>query len=193
MPESPDEEPKQFVTAKEEIEVEPEPAIASEPLLPEVVLADRFESDEVPKETPVVSEVPLSEKPLPVEAAAEPLEDVISEPVAAAAEPVEAVAAEGVSPAVSGEVISDGGTTPNMGRSGTDGRRSGLKALSEGTLLNNRYRIVKKIGGGGMGAVYLAIRPRTSAALSVRSRRWSSRTSRKSSRKRPSRISNANR
>ena len=31
-----------------------------------------------------------------------------------------------------------------------------LKPLSDGTLLNNRYEIVRKIGGGGMGAVYLA-------------------------------------
>jgi len=51
--------------------------------------------------------------------------------------------------------VGDQGTTPNF-ESTTDGKRSGLKPLSEGTLLNNRYDIVKKIGGGGMGAVYLA-------------------------------------
>ncbi|MEJ7846800.1 MAG: protein kinase [Pyrinomonadaceae bacterium] len=39
----------------------------------------------------------------------------------------------------------------------TDGKkRSKLKPLTEGTMLNNRYEIVRKIGGGGMGAVYLA-------------------------------------
>src|SRR5690606_35971806 len=39
----------------------------------------------------------------------------------------------------------------------SDGRRSAkLKPLPEGTVLNNRYEIVRKIGGGGMGAVYLA-------------------------------------
>jgi eukaryotic-like serine/threonine-protein kinase len=38
----------------------------------------------------------------------------------------------------------------------TDSKRSGLKPLSAGTVLNNRYEIIKKIGGGGMGAVYLA-------------------------------------
>jgi serine/threonine protein kinase len=48
-------------------------------------------------------------------------------------------------------------TEPNIGKSDTDGRRSAkLKPLSEGTLLNGRYEIVRKIGGGGMGAVYLA-------------------------------------
>ena len=48
-------------------------------------------------------------------------------------------------------------TTPNIGKSETDGKKSSkLKPLEEGTILNNRYEIVRKIGGGGMGAVYLA-------------------------------------
>lgn len=48
-------------------------------------------------------------------------------------------------------------TTPNIGKVDTDGSSSQkLKPLDEGTLLNSRYEIVRKIGGGGMGAVYLA-------------------------------------
>jgi len=48
-------------------------------------------------------------------------------------------------------------TTPNMAKGDTDGRKAAkLKPLDEGTILNNRYEIVRKIGGGGMGAVYLA-------------------------------------
>lgn len=49
------------------------------------------------------------------------------------------------------------GTVSGIGTSDTDGRRSAkLKQLPEGTILNARYEIVRKIGGGGMGAVYLA-------------------------------------
>lgn len=48
-------------------------------------------------------------------------------------------------------------TTPNIGGSGdTDGKKAKLKPLDEGTILNGRYEIIRKIGGGGMGAVYLA-------------------------------------
>jgi serine/threonine protein kinase len=48
-------------------------------------------------------------------------------------------------------------TTPNIGNTDTDGRKAAkLKPLDEGTILNSRYEIVRKIGGGGMGAVYLA-------------------------------------
>src|ERR1700720_4411965 len=38
----------------------------------------------------------------------------------------------------------------------TGGHRSAVKQLDPGTALNGRYEIVRRIGGGGMGAVYLA-------------------------------------
>jgi serine/threonine-protein kinase len=48
-------------------------------------------------------------------------------------------------------------TASGMGTVDTGGRRSAkLKPLEEGLVLNGRYEIVRKIGGGGMGAVYLA-------------------------------------
>jgi tRNA A-37 threonylcarbamoyl transferase component Bud32 len=53
--------------------------------------------------------------------------------------------------------ISRSHTSSGIGMVDTDGRRAvKLKPLEEGTLLNSRYEIVRKIGGGGMGAVYLA-------------------------------------
>lgn len=60
-----------------------------------------------------------------------------------------------VSPPVEEKVESY--TTPNIGENDTDGKKSAkLKPLEEGTVLNGRYEIIRKIGGGGMGAVYLA-------------------------------------
>jgi serine/threonine-protein kinase len=49
-------------------------------------------------------------------------------------------------------------TNPNIAVGiDTDGRnKAKLKPLDEGTILNQRYQIERKIGGGGMGAVYLA-------------------------------------
>ncbi|HEY2960777.1 MAG TPA: protein kinase [Pyrinomonadaceae bacterium] len=39
---------------------------------------------------------------------------------------------------------------------GTGGKRPAVKQLESNTILNSRYEIVRRIGGGGMGAVYLA-------------------------------------
>ena len=47
-------------------------------------------------------------------------------------------------------------TSPNVNAVDTGGKKTKLKTLSEGTVLNGRYEIIRKIGGGGMGAVYLA-------------------------------------
>lgn len=51
----------------------------------------------------------------------------------------------------------NGGETSNAIAADTGQKRPGLKILGEGTVLNSRYEIVRKIGGGGMGAVYLAL------------------------------------
>jgi serine/threonine-protein kinase len=62
-----------------------------------------------------------------------------------------------LSEAASGKMKSNTGSGLGTGSGDTDGKRgTKLKPLTEGTILNNRYEIVRKIGGGGMGAVYLA-------------------------------------
>ena len=45
-------------------------------------------------------------------------------------------------------------STPKEGTTG--GKRPSVKQLAANTVLNGRYEIVRRIGGGGMGAVYLA-------------------------------------
>jgi len=64
---------------------------------------------------------------------------------------------EAISQAIVPEENRNSQTSSAMGTVDTDGRRSAkLKPLEEGVVLNGRYEIVRKIGGGGMGAVYLA-------------------------------------
>jgi eukaryotic-like serine/threonine-protein kinase len=45
-------------------------------------------------------------------------------------------------------------STPKEGTTG--GHKPSVKQLASNTVLNGRYEIVRRIGGGGMGAVYLA-------------------------------------
>jgi eukaryotic-like serine/threonine-protein kinase len=95
-----------------------------------------------------------------------PVEEAEAE---AEAEPSSAPAEEAVlektimprSPKSTGEMReeeeSDNAQSPATMRSGsTGGRKTASKQLEAGTLLNGRYEIVRRIGGGGMGAVYLA-------------------------------------
>lgn len=69
----------------------------------------------------------------------------------------EGVAAPAEEPQSTGE-IAESEDLPSM-TSRADGskeKRSKPKALTAGKVLNSRYEIVRRIGGGGMGAVYLA-------------------------------------
>jgi serine/threonine-protein kinase len=64
-------------------------------------------------------------------------------------------------PSHTGEMQREGtgaGDAPPTARAGSTGGRqpSASKQLEAGTVLNGRYEIVRRIGGGGMGAVYLA-------------------------------------
>ncbi|HEY9405546.1 MAG TPA: protein kinase [Pyrinomonadaceae bacterium] len=77
-----------------------------------------------------------------------------SEPASAQAEtPSESIHVTGGGEGGGNKTNAVGGTS----RSGSTGRlRHQAKQLDPGTLLYSRYEIVRRIGGGGMGAVYLA-------------------------------------
>lgn len=59
-----------------------------------------------------------------------------------------------------GDLLGDGDTVPPVQpttrANNTSGKHSKAKQLEPGISLNGRYEIVRRIGGGGMGAVYLA-------------------------------------
>ncbi|PYS91202.1 MAG: hypothetical protein DMF64_13225 [Acidobacteria bacterium] len=89
-----------------------------------------------------------------VEAKAEHAEAAATTLVEPAAAPVEETAAPS---AVIGESAGAAQKPAATVRSGSTGRlRAPAKQLDAGTLLYSRYEIVRRIGGGGMGAVYLA-------------------------------------
>jgi eukaryotic-like serine/threonine-protein kinase len=48
------------------------------------------------------------------------------------------------------------GTSSARRKGTTGGHQPSIKQLDSGTVLNGRYEIARRIGGGGMGAVYLA-------------------------------------
>jgi len=52
--------------------------------------------------------------------------------------------------------IATPGKSPTPTEGTTGGKRPSVKQLAANTVLNGRYEIVRRIGGGGMGAVYLA-------------------------------------
>lgn len=64
-------------------------------------------------------------------------------------------APQDVRPADSGPPAPAHATTPAAGSSAT-AKPSRSQRLPTGVMLNGRYEIVRKVGGGGMGAVYLA-------------------------------------
>jgi eukaryotic-like serine/threonine-protein kinase len=56
-----------------------------------------------------------------------------------------------------GEIVESAEFSSATSRTGeVPERRTKPKALGAGKVLNNRYEVVRRIGGGGMGAVYLA-------------------------------------
>src|SRR5438552_10467512 len=94
-----------------------------------------------------------------IEATAKPAESPDEKPEAKP-DPARTNVSDQISPHSPGGLETDDvrvlSTTATKHKGTTGGPLPSVKQLDPGTVLNSRYEIVRRIGGGGMGAVYLA-------------------------------------
>lgn len=87
------------------------------------------------------------------EPAAEPAPEAVASP--ALEESLHPISSNSLGGSATGDMRVNATTsTPHKGSTG--GHQPLVKQLESGAVLNSRYEIVRRIGGGGMGAVYLA-------------------------------------
>ena len=127
----------------EPVEVQPETPPISEPPVKEVPVEEP-PAEESPAEEPPVEEPPAEE---------ESVEETPAPEMSATLEPAP-ISSESLGGSFTDNVQDAGTGTPQRSTGG--GHRANVKQLDPGTILNHRYEIVRRIGGGGMGAVYLA-------------------------------------
>ena len=124
--------------------------------------AETLEPEVTDDETPITAEQPVYEPPVDVAAPAAvanetpsasiPESSVVVEDIDTGERPISSSSLGG---SFTDNVRAPGSTgTPREGTTG--GHRPAVKQLAPNTVLNGRYEIVRRIGGGGMGAVYLA-------------------------------------
>ncbi|MGH9904084.1 MAG: hypothetical protein ACRD8U_00710, partial [Pyrinomonadaceae bacterium] len=83
-----------------------------------------------------------------------PKVDAVTEAAAEVPEP-KMISSDSLGGSATGDIVLS--STSSVQHTGTTGgRQPGIKQLDAGTVLNGRYEIARRIGGGGMGAVYLA-------------------------------------
>lgn len=107
--------------------------------------------------TPIVAETEAAAAPVAEMSAEEEAEKEVAEKnVNVTTAPEEGM----ISSSSLGGSATDGirvpGTSSTAHKGTTGGHQPAIKQLEAGTVLNGRYEIVRRIGGGGMGAVYLA-------------------------------------
>ncbi|HSD45480.1 MAG TPA: protein kinase [Pyrinomonadaceae bacterium] len=122
------------------------------------VAANFSEPLEVQPDTPPVADAPAAEAVEDQPIGDQPGEDQSVDSSAAAAELSATLEPTPISSASLGGSFTDNVEPADTGtpQRGTGGRRATVKQLDPSTILNHRYEIVRRIGGGGMGAVYLA-------------------------------------
>src|SRR5688572_16866932 len=123
--------------------------------------AETLEPEVTDDERPITAEQPVYEPPADVAAPSVENEapsativenSLVGEDAATGERPISSSSLGGL---FTDNVRAPGSTgTPREGTTG--GHRPAVKQLVPNTVLNGRYEIVRRIGGGGMGAVYLA-------------------------------------
>jgi serine/threonine-protein kinase len=124
-----------------EVHLAPPPPPEPEPPAPEKPVAEAPVAETPVTKTPG-PEAPVTETP--VVETAPPVSESIAEPT-----PISSASLGG---SYTDNVHLETAANPR----GTGGKRPAVKQLEPNTILNHRYEIVRRIGGGGMGAVYLA-------------------------------------
>jgi tRNA A-37 threonylcarbamoyl transferase component Bud32 len=123
--------------------------------------------DEEPRESTLeveeaaeVDEPVVVEEPAEVEEPAAAKSDSFHETAAAVAEAVEEepkpISSESLGGSYTDNIPAAPANATSHHRGTTGGHQPSVKQLPSNTVLNGRYEIVRRIGGGGMGAVYLA-------------------------------------
>ena len=109
-------------------------------------------------EAPITAEQPIYEppaEPAPAEELPPPSDNLKTNVVEHADIEERPISSDSLGGSFTDNVSAPAGTsTPK--ESTTGGHRPAVKQLASTTVLNGRYEIVRRIGGGGMGAVYLA-------------------------------------
>jgi len=105
-------------------------------------------SEKEPKESPTVAANSSAAAPAPSPEPPAPADSGEIDPVSSG------MGMESMGGASTGEVKIQAKHTVKKGTTG--GHQPTIKQLDPGSVLNTRYEIVRRIGGGGMGAVYLA-------------------------------------
>lgn len=138
-------------TLGDQVEVQP-PTSAQFDVQPpnSAQFAITLEDDPETRETPVAEEEPA----VPVEDAGSAKSDSFGAAAAVATEEPKPISSASLGGSYTDNIHQ--GTSSTAHRGSTGGHQPTVKQLASNTVLNSRYEIVRRIGGGGMGAVYLA-------------------------------------